>query len=275
MPEHIEALGKNDRPLDCVVLAGGIPRPGDPLYALTHGGPRALIDMGGVTMLERVVVALHAARAVGEIVVAGLPGRPELAFKRPVTFLADRGGLVENALAGLQHHLARCPETRALLFCAADIPTLTGAIVEAFVNRCRPFDRGAYYPLVAQEQMERRFPASRRTYFHLREGRFAGGDMAIARPALAHERRELLDALAAGRKNPLRIARLAGLATLLRLWTGRLDLAGLRAAARGAIGEPVEVLVMPYAELAMDADRPEQVQMLRSEFAFDAAPQLK
>ena len=50
--------------MDCIVVAGGIPGPDDPLYEYTQGKPKALLDMEGRTMLERVMDALQSAEAV-------------------------------------------------------------------------------------------------------------------------------------------------------------------------------------------------------------------
>ena len=44
--------------MHCLIIAGGTVRPEDALYPYTHGRPKALIDMGGRTMLERVVGTL-------------------------------------------------------------------------------------------------------------------------------------------------------------------------------------------------------------------------
>ena len=57
--------------MDCIVTAGGLPGPEDPLYEYTQGKPKALLDMGGRTMLERVMDALQSARHVDRIVLVG------------------------------------------------------------------------------------------------------------------------------------------------------------------------------------------------------------
>ena len=58
--------------MHCLILAGGVVRPDDPLYPYTKGNPKALIDMGGRTMLERVVEALQASSYVEDILVVGV-----------------------------------------------------------------------------------------------------------------------------------------------------------------------------------------------------------
>jgi len=74
--------------MHCLIIAGGQVRPEDALYPYTQGRPKALIDMGGRTMLERVVAALHGSRQVEDVLIVGLDlaDVAKLDFARPVTF---------------------------------------------------------------------------------------------------------------------------------------------------------------------------------------------
>ena len=53
--------------LDCIVLAGGIPRPGDPLHAETAGGTKALLDVAGRPLAQWVLDALAQAEGIGRV----------------------------------------------------------------------------------------------------------------------------------------------------------------------------------------------------------------
>jgi NDP-sugar pyrophosphorylase family protein len=44
--------------MDAIVIAGGIPEPGDPLYEYTQGQPKALLDIAGKPMVQWVLDAL-------------------------------------------------------------------------------------------------------------------------------------------------------------------------------------------------------------------------
>lgn len=253
--------------MDCVILAGGIPEPDDPMYSSTQGKPKALLDMGGRTMLERVVDALQSSRSVEEIVVVGLGGDLGMRFQRPVHHLPDQGGLVSNGIAGADWLMRERPKASVFLACTADIPTITGAIVDQHIDGCRPFDKGIYYSLVSKETMEARFPGSNRTFVKLRGAEVAGGDLAVMQFAIVHQNRELWHSLTNARKHAWRIARGVGLGVLLKLLTRRLSPADIEATAFRLIGVPAEVIISPFAELAMDADKPHQVEMLRAQFA--------
>lgn len=51
--------------MDAIVIAGGIPRPEDPLYAYSHGDSKALIDVAGKPMIQWVLDALGDAKKIG------------------------------------------------------------------------------------------------------------------------------------------------------------------------------------------------------------------
>jgi molybdopterin-guanine dinucleotide biosynthesis protein A len=252
-----------------LIIAGGQVRPEDPLYSYTGGKPKAFIDMGGQTMLERVVAALQGSRSVEDILVVGIA--PDvaagLAFARPVEFLPDQGGMVANMLAGCHWIQQNRPGAQVILGCSADIPAITPAMVDAFVEACRPWDRAVYYNFVSRETLESRFPNSNRTYSKLNGMEVAGGDMVIAGLDVVARNRELLESLTGARKQPWRIARIVGPGFLLKFLFHRVTFADVEATAGRILGAPVKVVLGSPAELAMDADKPYQVDMLRAELA--------
>ena len=252
--------------MDCIVVAGGIPGPDDPMYEYTQGKPKALLDMEGRTKLERVMDALQSAEAVERIVVVGLGSDMGMQFQRPVDqHLPDHGGMVPNVLAGVEWLRQDKPDIEEVLFCSSDIPTITGPVVDEFINRCRPFDKGIYYIFVTKEAMEVRFPDSKRTYVQIKGMEIAGGDMAIGRVEITDANQELWVALSNARKHAWQLARIVGFGTLIKYLTHRMGPKEIEKKAASIIDAPVEVVLDPPAELAMDADKPSQVDLLRAE----------
>ncbi|MCA9930404.1 MAG: nucleotidyltransferase family protein [Anaerolineales bacterium] len=253
--------------MDCVITAGGLPTPEDPLYAYTKGSSKALLDMGGRTMLERVVDALQASKHVGEIVVVGLGSNMGMTFQRPVHHVPDQGSLIGNVIAGIRFLQKQNPETKLVMLSSADIPAITPAIVNAFIESCRPHDRAIYYNFVDKPTMDGRFPGSNRTFVKLKGTEIAGGDMLLVDAALADSHTDLWQALTEGRKHAWKLARVVGLGFLIKFLFHRVGLADIEATAERIIGKPVQVVLSPFAELAMDADKPHQVDLLQREFA--------
>lgn len=253
--------------MHCLILAGGSRSPDDPLFAYTQGQPKALIQMGDRTLLEWVVGAIQDSRFVEEVVVIGIDPAVGtaggLSFKRPVHFLPDQGGMVANMRRGTEFIAATWPETEIILGSSADIPTITGAIVDDFISSCEPWDKAIYYNFVNRATMEARFPHSNRTYTKLTDMEVAGGDMSMAQVNVLRDNEALVLAATNARKQPWHVARIVGLPFLLRFLLRRVTLADIQTAASRALGRPVAVLLSPHAELAMDADKPNQVELLR------------
>ena len=253
--------------MDCVILAGGRPAPDDPLFPYTQGRPKALLDIAGRPLLDYVLQALLQSQSVERIVVAGLP--ESLAREHglndresPVEYLDDQGGMIANGLAGLALHRQRRPDTRHVLFVSADIPAATGPMIDQVLDRYRPFPAAAYYFMVERATLERAYPGSNRTYTRLRDAEVAGADLVIADAHIA-DNSQLFEAIAAGRKQPWKMARLAGLSTILALLTRRLTLDSIQRRATRVLGAPVSVSLLDYPQLAMDVDKPEQLALLR------------
>jgi GTP:adenosylcobinamide-phosphate guanylyltransferase len=248
-----------------------MPRTDDPIYAYTQGKPKALLDMHGRRLLERVVDGLQASQFVDEICIVGLADTPHLAelrFNRPVHHLPDHGSLAANALAGVRYLRQQHPDRKAMLLSSGDIPAITGPMVDWFINACAPFDRAIYYTMLTREICEQRYPGSKRTFIKLKDAEIAGGDIFMLQPDITDSHHELWEALANARKHAWRLAWLVGPLTVLKLLMRRLSLADLEHLAGRAIGgRPVKIILSQYAELGMDADKPYQIELLRRDLA--------
>lgn len=251
--------------MNAVIPAGGIPQPDHPLYAYTKGGPRALIKINGRPMLQYIVDALDTAATVDEMIVVGLPQNDQTAVttSKPLHFLPDHGSVIGNVKAGLEWIRAKRPQETEALICSADVPNIKGYMVDELVGMCAPFEYGYYYTVATPEMIEARYPQSQRTYTKLAHGvEIAGGDVFVAQIAMLDTSVELWESLTNARKNAWKIARVVGLWTLLKLVTRRLSLEDAAVTGSRVLGKPVKVIFVPYAELAMDADKPHQIELL-------------
>ncbi len=259
--------------MHCIVTAGGAISENDPLFTYTHGKPKSLIEINGQTMLERVLRALRGSSYLEQIYVVGLEETDvaELELPSGVTYLPDSGGLVSNVSNALQRLLHDHGDAQVVFFCSADLPLLTPAIVDAYIDDCRPFDHIAYYNLVTKETMERRFPGSGRTFVKLKGISVAGGDVTLAQTRILNTNEELWQAIVRGRKEAWRLVRIVGIRPLIKFLIRQLTLADIEQMASRLLNAPVRVINSPYPELAMDIDKPGQVELLRRELAGDSA----
>ena len=251
--------------MDCIVTAGGQIQEDDPLYPFTSGKPKSLIEINGMTMLEYVVRALEASPLVDHIYVVGLDQSDvnHLHLPQNITLVPESGGLVANLSAALNRLLLDNPQAKTALLCSADIPLLTPEVINAYIEDCRPFDCIAYYNVVTRETIEKHFPGSGRTFVRLRDQAIAGGDMTLVQTRILNTNEALWEAIVNGRKHAWRLARLVGLRVLLRLLFRRLTVSEIEQLASRLLDAPVRIINSPFPELAMDVDKPRQVELLR------------
>jgi CTP:molybdopterin cytidylyltransferase MocA len=248
-----------------VITAGWSPKENDPLANYVREGSKALIPIAGKPMIAHVIDALAESRYIKHAVIVALDPNPKVQFSVPAVFLPDHGGLIANADAGIQYALEHHPSIDAVLLCSSDVPTITPAIVDAFIEECLVTDHDVYYSIVERSVMEARFPKSRRSFVHLRDGDFAGGDLLVIRPSANFDHQELMKKLSAARKSALRQASMLGPIIFFKLLTRQLSLAEAEGRAQKIFETRVRVVPCPYAEVGMDVDKPFQLEIIRAE----------
>jgi len=284
--------------VDALLFAGGVPGPADPLYPLTRGQPKALLEVAGKPMIQWVLDALGAARTVRRVIVVGdlspqppsLEGKGELGVARfppsplqgegvasltgmgvgltcpkPLHFLPSRGSLVHNLLAGARWLAEDDPAARYGLLVSSDLPTLTPEAVDWSVEAALQTDHDGYYSVIARAVMEARFPDARRSYFRLKDGAYTAGDLALLAVRLATEAHPVWQQLVEARKNIVRQAQLIGPGLALRFITRQLTLAEAERRISARLGVRGRALVCPYAEAGMDVDKPHHYEIMRRE----------
>jgi GTP:adenosylcobinamide-phosphate guanylyltransferase len=252
------------RGLTALVLAG-TRAGGDPLAAQAGVSHKALIEIGGRTMIERVVGALAALPQVERIVVAierpelldGLPGLGAPACLKPVVTLAPRDG--PSATVG--EALAR--EGVPLLVTTADHALLQSRWVEEFLTACPP-EADVALALARRERVEAAVPDTRRSWLRFADGDFSGCNLFLmARPAAAGAV-QLWRELERHRKEPLRMMRRLGWGFALRYRLGRLKRdAAMRRLGELAGGARLAIVELGDGRSAIDVDKPEDLALVR------------
>jgi len=240
--------------LKAVVLAAGVG--GD--LADSMGVPaKALVPINGIPMARYVVAALDACQTISETVL----------ITSPRAKLPDdaTGGAKQIHAAGEKFSdtiaaAARIDGDGPIVIVTADLPCLTPESVDATANFA--LDSGAHftYTMADADMCESSYPGTKRTAVRLREGRFTGGNIVVARRDILLHCLELLNSLFGNRKNVLRLAMMLGPGVLIRLALGTLSVE--QAAARGSkiLGGEVAVHASQYAEIAFDVDKPSDLE---------------
>jgi molybdopterin-guanine dinucleotide biosynthesis protein A len=258
---------QEDEPMDAVLLAGGIPRPDEPLYSYSNGEAKALIDVAGKPMIQWVLDALGNAKSIERVVVIGLSAKSELSCKKPMVFLSNQGKLLDNLKAGTAKVLELNPKSEYVLFASSDIPGITSEMVEWLIKTCSETRDDLYYNVVRREDMERRFPGSKRTYTRLKDLEVCGGDMNIARAAIVNEHSEFWNKIIEARKNPAAQAALIGLDIIFKYAFRQLSIDDVIHRVADKLGLKGRAIVCPYPEVGMDVDKPHQLEIMRADLA--------
>lgn len=253
--------------MDAIVTAGGVPKEGDPLYEYTQGAPKAMLDLAGKPMVQWVLDALSESQAIERVVVVGLDEDLGLYCSKPLFFIPNQGSMLENIYAGANKILSLNPNAGVLLSVSSDIPAITGEIVDWMVSEIEKGEYDVYYNVITRQDMENRFPGSKRSFTRFKDVEVCGGDMTAFRASMLNTEGSVWQELIGARKNVFRQAAIIGFGTLFLLALRQLTLddAVERVAKRLQIH--ARAIRCPYPELGMDVDKPFQMDLLHAELA--------
>ncbi len=185
--------------------------------------------------------------------------------------IPNQGDMLQNIRTGVIKMLALDtakpvdPQTCHMAIVSADIPAILPEQVDWVVRTAMQTDKDAYYNVVKQEVMEKRFPGSNRSYVHLKDMDLCGGDLNVIRAGLVTSSEALWEKIIASRKNALKQAALIGYDTLLLLLLRQINLENAVKKVTKRLKLTAQVLVSPYAEVAMDVDKPHQLEIMRAD----------
>ena len=251
--------------MDAIVMSGGIPEPEDPLYEFTQGEPKALLEIAGKPMIQWVLDAISGAESVGKVVLISLSEEAGLQCSKPITYVPDQGGLLENVRAGIEKTVEINPQTKQVLTVSSDIPLVKSEMIDWMVQENADPDLDLCYTVIPREVMEARFPESKRSYTLLKDAELCGGDLNMVHSRTVHSNQELWDRIVAARKNVFKQAALLGYGNLLLLLSRQLTLAGAIKRVTKKMNISGKAVISPYAELGMDVDKPHQLAIVRAE----------
>jgi CMP-2-keto-3-deoxyoctulosonic acid synthetase len=240
-----------------LILAGGTVEDPDAWGGVKN---RALVEVGGKTLLTRVADAVRAA-VPGRVLVAG-----DVPLPPGCVPVAGGATLLNTLLSGVA---ALEPGETRLLIVTADLPFLTPEAVKDILNRA-PTDAAFVYPIVEAVHCYERFPQMKRTTVKTAQGTFTGGNLALIDAGFARSHETTIRAAYSARKSPLRLAGMLGWGTILRFALSPLTPAALpiphleRAVGILLGGVEVRALITPYPEIGADLDRPEELSLVRA-----------
>lgn len=212
---------------------------------------RAMVKVGGITMLDRVVNALDCA---DEIIVVG-----DVKTDFDVTVMAPGEGLMENIKIASEKTMGDY-----ILLCTSDIPFVTKKSINDFVEEGVKLDVGFVYPVCSKEKCTEIYPNLKRTYVKIKDGEFTGGNVMLMKKDFLKKVLPILQKLYFARKSPLKIAKMIGADIIWRLIFSKicpnlLDINYLENKISNLFGDKVKAYIAKDPAICEDLDSPDEL----------------
>ena len=242
--------------MPAIVLAGE--RPGGNALARELNVPAGvLVEVAGLTCVERVIAALRASERIAggllvgpvQSVIDDTPLFETLLRTGDFTWRAPASGPSASALDAAQA-LARFP----VLLTAADHALLTADLIDDFCTRAERVAADFVVGLVPHALVRAAWPASRRTVLRFNDVACCGANLYLLRTRRAQAALGFWQDVEAERKRPWRIARRLGAGTLARYMVGQLDRTAAFAALTQAAGAHIGWVMIDNPRAAIDVD---------------------
>jgi CTP:molybdopterin cytidylyltransferase MocA len=253
-------------PWTALVLAGSR-GPADPVAAQCGVRHKALAPVAGLPMVLRVLRSLAASRHVGRIVLCVetpdlFAGLPEIAA------LADAGRLETLPTAAspslsVGAALRRLDRPYPLLVTTADHPLLTTAMIDHFCEAA-PVDADVAIAVAPASLIRRDHPGAVRTFYRLGREAYSGCNLFAFRTSRSERAASFWAEMERHRKRPWRLVAAIGPLTLLRFALGLVDLGGAGRLLSRRVGVTARLVEMPFAEAAIDVDKPADLVLAES-----------
>lgn len=244
-----------------IVLAAGRGS-SDPLAAHFGVSHKCLLPVAGTAMLKRVVSALAQHPRIGEIIVsiedAALLPQALGELAGAVRFTTSQASAAQSAGAALRDLAGSDP----VLLTTADHALLDQAMLDHFIDASGSSDSDLTVGLASEQTIMAEYPDAKRTFLAFGPDRVSGCNLYGIRTAKALKAIDLWQTVEANRKNPLAIVRAFGLYALVRYLTGTITLDSAFAIASRRLGITAKPILMPFANAAVDIDKPEDHELV-------------
>jgi GTP:adenosylcobinamide-phosphate guanylyltransferase len=239
-----------------LVLAGSRPGSVDPVAAAEGVAHKALVDVGGMPMLARVLRALRDAGIEHIAVSADAPEVLSLAYAFSAIPVRPGSGPSASVAAGF--------ETMGppLLITTADHALLQPQWIEDFIADTPPAADVAVL-LARRALVEAALPETKRTWLRFADGAWSGCNMFLLNTPKAVAAIRTWEAVEAERKRPWKIAARLGVGTLASYIAGRLTLAEAIARLGRKVGVEAAVVAARDGLAAVDVDKPGDLVQVR------------
>ncbi len=249
--------------VDAIILAGG--RTNNKLRRYSKAEHEALIKIADTPMVEYVIKAARSSKYINNLAIVG----PAEEIKKSVSEKID---IIVNSTYTLLDNIKRGLEILNnddyVLIITSDIPLITDEIIDDFIQSCMNKDADIFYPIVSKKVNKMSYPGVKRTYVHLVEGTFTGGNIMLIKPAVLYNTLDLLNKVIIWRKKPWRLSQLLGFKFVFKFIFGTLTLSEIEDRVAKLTGYKGMGMISRHPEIGFDVDKPKDLIMMREKYIF-------
>lgn len=237
--------------MDVLILAGGDAP--DDLAQHNNETERALICVGDVPMVIRVLVALRDVPNIERVAVVG--SNRVLDECREVVPDLVRVEAAEKMTQNFARGTKALEGGNEILVCTCDIPLVTSQTFTAFITKARDRNLEIAYPIVTRAVCENEFPDGARTYAKLGGVELTGGNCVLVPTRIAPNVVQLLETAYNARKNPLALSKMLGASLVWKFVTKKLTVSDVEKQASRVLDCRVGAIECDDAAIAFDVDK--------------------
>ncbi len=246
-----------------LVLAAGR-GPQDPSHKAFAVAQKCLLPLAGKPMLHHVVAALHASRRFDSIAVSIEEATLLETALGPLAQTVSHATPDASASLSVARAFSDLPLRSPTLVTTADHPLLRQDIIADFTYRSSLSGADLTVGLATAEVILGSYPEARRTFLRFGRQHVSGCNLYGFNTPAALQVIKPWHALEQSRKRPWRLIKALGAGNLLLYLAGGLSLDAAFAAASRRLGFVVKPILLPFAESAIDVDKPADLELAES-----------
>lgn len=248
-----------------IIGAGGIIKKNDLLRKVApYGSPKALIPIAGRPMIQWVLDAVLESKTIQTLLIIGLQNKINIGCpKKSIIQMQHAGGIADKLICGAKKIVTICPDIEKIIWISADVPLITGEMLDWYSQEVFKYDFQASYQIVDQALMEAAFPGANRTLWKLKDRKICLADVncidiniltAAYDPNIKHT--ELF------RKSPIRLILKIGLWPFISYLSGKMTEKKATSIIQNKYNFKLSLIKSKYPEMAMDIDRIDQYYLV-------------
>ena len=245
------------KPFTAIVMAADR-GPDDPVSRAAGVSCKALTPVGGLPMVLRVLHALEQSPAVGSRLLSGPPW-PLVEQAAELKAGIDAGDYgwtasLDSPSASAGATLEQIPDSQPVLLTTADHALLNSQIVDFFCAQARTSDFDLLVGLVSHELVLEAYPGVHRTRLRFSDSDYCTCNLFALMTPQSRTIATFWRKLEAQRKRPWRMLTTLGWWSVLKYLLGHLSLQEALARISGKLGMKIGVVMLPFADAAVDVD---------------------